>query len=43
MNLDKENIKGGAIIFVAWGVALSLVLLVFEKFNGNTNIDYTET
>ena len=32
MNLNKENIKERAIIFIAWAIALSLVLLVFEKF-----------
>jgi hypothetical protein len=32
MNLNKENIKGGAIILIAWAFALSLVLLAVEKF-----------
>jgi hypothetical protein len=32
MNLNKENIKGGAIVLIAWAIALSLVLLVVEKF-----------
>jgi hypothetical protein len=32
MNLNKENIKDSAIVLIAWAIALSLVLLVVEKF-----------